>query len=183
MEKREAREERGEGGWGCGTKGERAAKRGGIKRPDKARTGSEPSSQRPCRKPPRRTHAGQGGWRCGCGSDRNKKGRRKGNVSCFLWQKREPRFLFFTTGPRWCVPKVRRQPPGVAPHSEDGQAGGQLCRQRVTFGFACLCQGNEKQLHQQKHDHATRPPRRVKTVRLQTSTNTEPRTWAVSAVP
>lgn len=50
----------------------------------------------------------------GVAPDENKKGRRKGNVSYLLWQKRELSFLLLETRPQRCFPNVVRwkQQPG-----------------------------------------------------------------------
>ena len=60
----------------------------------------------------------------GVAPDENKKGRRKGNVSSLLWQKRELRFSLLKTRPQRCFPNVVRwkQQPGFhMPLARPGQ--------------------------------------------------------------
>ena len=69
-------------------------------------------------------------------TEANKKGRRKGNVSYFLQQKCEPRFLFLKTRPQKCCPSVlrRQQHPGFR-GCVDSRANSGFLWNALTSGF------------------------------------------------
>lgn len=69
-------------------------------------------------------------------TEANKKGRRKGNMSYFLQQKCEPRFLFLKMRPQKCCPSVlrRQQHPGFR-GCVDSRANGGFLWNTMTSGF------------------------------------------------